>query len=143
MMNKPSSYSAYSLTTSSCHGRCFSFSSSVPGDDSHHFSQFWDLLYGLFSLGLETEAHFCSQFSHLLNLRILWCVCVELFYVLILGNQFTYLRFHQGEPRGHAPTIQHRWRETSTCLLRGQILSLHLNYVVGYTWPLLFLFKQT
>ena len=46
------------------------------------------------------------------------CVCVALFYVMILGNQCTVPGFHQGEPRGHAPTIQNRRRETSTCLLQ-------------------------
>ena len=43
--------------------------------------------------------------------------CVALFYVPILGNQCTVPGFHQGEPTGHAPMIQNRRRETSTCLL--------------------------
>ena len=55
--------------------------------------------------------------------------------VIILGNQCTVLGFHQGEPRGHTPTIQNRRRETSTCLLQTtwgcRILTLHLNYVAG------------
>jgi len=55
--------------------------------------------------------------------------------------------FLTSEPRGHAPTIQNRRRETSTRLPQttwgGQILTLHLNYVAGYTGPLLFLFEQT
>jgi len=72
---------------------------------------------------------------------------VALFYVPILGNQCTVPGFHQGEPRVHAHTIQKHHRETSTCLLQttwgGRILTIHLNYVAGYTRPLLFLFERT
>ena len=57
--------------------------------------------------------------------------------------------FLTSELRGHAPTIQNSRRETSSCLPQttwvGQILTLHLNYVAGYTGPLpgLFLFERT
>ena len=53
------------------------------------------------------------------------------------------------EPRGHAPTIQNfeRQRTSVTCLpqttWRGNILALHLNYVAGYTSPLLSLVERT
>ena len=62
MMNQPSSYSADSLTTPSCHGHSFPCSSSVPNNNCHHISWFWDLLYSLFRLGLGTEMNFWSQF---------------------------------------------------------------------------------
>jgi len=45
MMNQPSSYSADSLTTPSCHGHFFPCSSSAPCNNCRHFSRFWDLWY--------------------------------------------------------------------------------------------------
>ena len=76
------------------------------------------------------------------------------------ASTFNALTFHQywginvrsrgfltSERRRHAPTIQNRRRETSTCHPRttwgGRILTLHLNYVAGYTDPLRFLFERT
>jgi len=63
MMNHPSSYSADSIITTSCHGHSFPCSSLVPCNHCHHFQRFWDLLYGLFRLGLGTEVHFWSHFQ--------------------------------------------------------------------------------
>ena len=46
--------SSYSFTAPSCHCHFSSCSSSTPWNNYHHFSQFWDQLYGLFKLGLST-----------------------------------------------------------------------------------------
>jgi len=40
------SYESSPPCTSSCHGHSFPCSSSVPSHNCHHFSRFWDLLYG-------------------------------------------------------------------------------------------------
>ena len=45
-MNQPSSYSADSLTTPSCHGHSFPCFFLAPCNNYHHFSRFGDQLYG-------------------------------------------------------------------------------------------------
>jgi len=86
------------------------------------------------------------------------CVCCFVFLLCfikpILGNQSR--GFFTSEPREHVPTIENRRRTTSPwppldnvlwiawqTTWGGRILSLHLNYVAGYTGPLLFLFERT
>jgi len=61
------------------------------------------------------------------NIMSLWvCVCVVLFYYTDIGESL--------RSRGHS--LRHgTWG--------GRILTLHLNYVAGYTGPLLFLFERT
>jgi len=55
-----------------------------------------------------------------------WGVCVLLCFIKpILGNRYAH---------GVIP-LQGTWG--------GRILTLHLNYVAGYTGPLLFLFERT
>ena len=73
MMNQPSSYSADSLTIPSCHGHSILCSFLVPCNHCQHFSQFWDLLYGLFRLKTGTwhRGALLVPISHLLNWKIL------------------------------------------------------------------------
>ena len=66
-----------------------------------------------------------SQYALTILCRLV-CVCVCCF---VLLNQYLELR-----SRGHS-LRQETWG--------GWILTLHLNYVAGYTGPLLFLFEQT
>ena len=90
--------------------------------------------------------------SRSLVLSLLWALVLQDQCCFVLLNQYWGINvrsrgFLTSEPRRHAPTIQNRWRETSTCLPQttwgGQILTLHLSYVAGYTTPLLFLFERT
>jgi len=66
----------------------------------------------------QTACYFCS-----------FCVFLLCFIKLILGNRY-------------GPGVS-SCQQTLNNNLGGWILTLHLNYVAGYTGPLLFLFEQT
>ena len=106
-------------------------------------------------LTLPLNQGYVSSYNDPLSRMSEWtegeCVCVCCFVLWPNIGESLSLRsrgFLTSEPRGHAPTIQvqNLLRTSSTCLPQttsgGRILTLHLNYVAGYTSPLLFLFKQ-
>jgi len=67
-----------------------------------------------------------------------------LFYDLILGNRYGPGVFSRASQGGKKKKNR---RTSSTCLPQttwgGWILTYHLNYVAGYTGPVLFLFERT
>jgi len=70
------------------------------------------------------------------------------FIKLILGNRYVRSRgFIVSEPRETHPRSEIADVPISPCPTLGswgvRILTLHLNYVAGYTGPLLFLFERT